>query len=126
MIKQLLLACSLLLFPALVMLPTQPVLAQFDTACRDNSSATLCQEVQSTENPLTGPNGTLLKVVDVILVILGFAAVIMVIIGGIKFITSSGDPSNVTSARNTILYAIIGVVVAVIARPLLGFIIRSL
>ena len=54
--------------------------------------------------------GSILKtVVQVLLFVLGAAAVIMIVIGGIKYTTSQGDSNGVTSAKNTILYAVIGI-----------------
>jgi hypothetical protein len=46
----------------------------------------------------------------------------MIIIGGLKYITSSGDSNNITSAKNTILYAIIGLVVVALAQFIVKFV----
>lgn len=55
------------------------------------------------------------NVVRVLLFIVGVAAVIMLIIGGIRYVVSSGDQTAVANAKNTILYAIVGVIVAVLS-----------
>lgn len=57
--------------------------------------------------------------------IAGLIGVIMVIIGGIKYITSQGDASSINSAKNTILYALVGIVVAVVAQFLVRFVLSS-
>ena len=57
--------------------------------------------------------------------IVGVVAVIMIIIGGLKYITSSGDSNNVSSAKNTILYAIIGLVVVVLAQVIVRFVVTK-
>ncbi|MEI7683326.1 MAG: hypothetical protein WCJ24_03450 [Candidatus Saccharibacteria bacterium] len=57
--------------------------------------------------------------------IAGLAAVVMIIISGIKFITSQGDPANIASARNTILYAIVGLVVVAISQIIVRFVITK-
>src|SRR5437773_9285018 len=49
-------------------------------------------------------------VINLFSILVGVVAVIMIIVGGLKYITSSGDSGNVTSAKNTILYAVIGLV----------------
>ncbi|TXG75979.1 hypothetical protein E6P97_04540 [Patescibacteria group bacterium] len=54
--------------------------------------------------------------------IVGIIAVVMIIVGGIKYITSGGDSGNVTSAKNTILYAIIGLVVVALAQIIVRFV----
>ncbi len=64
-------------------------------------------------------------IVDVLLFLLGAIAVIMIIIGGIRYTTSNGDSSQVTSAKNTILYAVVGLVVAILAYAIVNFVITS-
>ena len=65
------------------------------------------------------------KVVNVILFVLGAAAVIMIIIGGFRYVVSGGDSSSVTAAKNTILYAVIGLVIAVLAYAIVNFVVKS-
>ena len=50
----------------------------------------------------------------------------MIIWGGIKYVTSGGDSAGVTSAKNTILYAVIGLVVALLAYTLVNFVLKGL
>lgn len=54
--------------------------------------------------------------------IVGIIAVIMIIIGGLKYITSTGDAGKVDSAKNTILYAVIGIVIAALAQVIVRFV----
>lgn len=77
--------------------------------------------------PEGGPSvdSTIKLVVSILSFIVGVAAVIMIIIGGFKYITSSGDSNNIQSAKNTILYAIVGLVVAVLAQVLVRFVINQ-
>ena len=49
----------------------------------------------------------------------------MLIIGGIRYVVSGGDSGAVTSAKNTILYAIVGIVVAILAYALVNFVVGS-
>lgn len=62
---------------------------------------------------------------NVLLFIIGAIAVIMLIIGGIRYTISQGDSSAVQSAKNTILYAVIGIVVAILAYAIVNFVIDS-
>jgi cytochrome bd-type quinol oxidase subunit 2 len=73
-----------------------------------------------------GPSveSTIALVINVLSVIVGVAAVIMIIIGGLKYITSTGDSSNVQSAKNTILYAIIGLVIVALAQVIVRFVLN--
>ena len=50
----------------------------------------------------------------------------MVIIGGVKYTTSGGDQAAVTSAKNTILYGIIGLVIAILAYAIVNFVISKI
>lgn len=66
------------------------------------------------------------SIINLLLFILGAIAVIMIIIGGIRYTTSNGDQTQVTSAKNTILYAIVGLVVAIMAYALINFVLNAL
>ena len=61
-------------------------------------------------------------IVNILLFILGAIAVVMIVIGGIRYATSGGDSSQITSAKNTILYAVVGLVVAILAYAIVNFI----
>lgn len=70
--------------------------------------------------------GVFKTVTDVLLFVVGAVAVIMLIYGGFKYVTSSGDAQAVTSAKNTIMYAVIGIVVAIMSFALLSFVTTQL
>ncbi len=63
------------------------------------------------------PNNTnvVANIMKVALGALGGISVLMIVIGGIRFVTSNGDPSAVSSAKKTVLYSVIGLVVAIMA-----------
>ena len=75
---------------------------------------------------LFGPTGAFRQITNTILYIVGIIAVIMLIIGGIKYVLSGGDSKKVTDAKNTVLYAIIGLVIAVFAYAIVNFVISAL
>lgn len=64
-------------------------------------------------------------ITNVLLFIIGAVSVIMLVIGGIRYTVSAGDSSAVTAAKNTILYAIIGIVVAILAFAVVNFVIGA-
>jgi len=64
-------------------------------------------------------------VINILSVIVGIIAVIMIIIAGLKYITSTGETNNVNSAKNTILYAVIGLVVVVLAQVIVRFVLNK-
>ena len=75
---------------------------------------------------LFGPTGAFRQITNTILYIVGIVAVIMLIIGGVKYVVSGGDSKKVTDAKNTVLYAIIGLVIAVFAYAIVNFVISAL
>ena len=75
---------------------------------------------------LFGNTGVFRQVTNTILYVVGIIAVIMLIIGGIKYVVSGGDSKKVTDAKNTVLYAIIGLVVCFLAYAIVNFVISAL
>jgi hypothetical protein len=61
-------------------------------------------------------------IVQVFSIVVGIVAVIMIIVGGFKYITSGGDSGNITSAKNTIVYAVIGLVIVALAQFIVQFV----
>lgn len=70
-------------------------------------------------------NSLIRRVINFLSLIVGVVAVIMIIIGGFRYITSGGSDTGVTSAKNTILYAIIGLIIVALAQLLVRFILRQ-
>lgn len=66
-------------------------------------------------------SGLTQNVITTLFVILGAIAVIMIVIGGIRYTTSNGDSSQTKSAKDTIMYAVIGLVVAIMAYAIVSF-----
>lgn len=75
---------------------------------------------------LFGEGGIFQTIADVMLFLVGAISVIMLIIGGIRYVISAGDQQAVTNAKNTILYAIVGIVVAFLAFAAVRFVIGRL
>ena len=77
----------------------------------------------------TDPNPQINKIITAVInafsLIIGITAVIMIMVGGFKYITSSGDSNSVNSAKNTILYAIIGLIVVALAQVLVNFVLKK-
>ena len=57
--------------------------------------------------------------------IVGIISVVMVIVGGVRYITSGGDSGKVASAQNTVLYAVIGLVVVALAQIIVQFVLKK-
>lgn len=70
-------------------------------------------------------NSTVTLVINIFSWIVGVVSVIMIIWGGFKYITSGGDSSNVTAAKNTILYAIVGLIIVALAQIIVKFVLGT-
>lgn len=70
-------------------------------------------------------SSTVQTVVTILSFVVGIAAVIMVIIGGFKYVASSGDPAGTNSAKNTILFALIGLVIVALAQVIVRFVLNQ-
>ncbi|MBR3144202.1 hypothetical protein IKF12_03350 [Candidatus Saccharibacteria bacterium] len=69
------------------------------------------------------------KVIDIlnaIIIVLSIVCVAVIIIGGVQYMTSSGDAGKVKKAKDTILYAIIGLVVCALAATIVNFVIANI
>lgn len=100
-----------------------PVFDASAITLREGAEAARCDECP--EN-LFGDTGVFKQITNVVLYIVGVIAVIMLIIGGIKYVVSGGDAKKVTDAKNTVLYAIIGLVIAFLAFAIVNFVITTL
>ena len=70
--------------------------------------------------------GVLKNVINTLLFIIAIIAVIVIIIGAIRFTTSGGDPNQAASARNTIIYAVVGLVVAIMSYAIVNFVLANI
>jgi hypothetical protein len=84
-----------------------------------------CAQGKDQQSDLFGNDGVFKIITNVLLFVIGAISVIMLIIGGIRYVVSGGDSGAVTSAKNTILYAVVGIVVAILAYALVNFVITS-
>lgn len=92
------------------------------------SNSSFCQQNAQNQgkNPIFGVDGIITKIGNIISILTGVASVIMIIVGGFQYVLSSGDPNRTNSAKNTILYAIIGLVVAVSAQVIVRLVLSRL
>ena len=99
-------------------------------SCTVGAVVNPAQEIQNGANS-AGASGEkslgerIQTIVNIMLFILGAIAVIMIVIGGIKYTTSNGDSSAITSAKNTILYSVVGLVVAILAYAIVNFVLTA-
>lgn len=68
---------------------------------------------------------TLNIIINVAIGVIGFLAVVMIIVGGVQYTTSAGDAGKVTKAKNTIMYGVIGLVIALLAFAIVNFVLTN-
>jgi hypothetical protein len=82
-------------------------------------ATTACQGIAATGagcgSGEAGVETLIQTVIKILMYVVGVASVIMLVIGGLRYVTSGGDNSAVASAKNTIIYSVIGLIVAIIA-----------
>lgn len=90
----------------------------------------ICQGLGSAGASCTSNQGSSISpvvstVINVMSIIAGIIAVIMIIVGGMKYITSGGESSATASAKNTVLYALVGLVIVAMAQFLVHYVIGN-
>lgn len=73
----------------------------------------------------TALNNTIKTIINILSVLVGVIAVIMIVIGGFRYITSGGDSTKVSAAKNTILYALVGLVIVALAQIIVKFVLTK-
>ena len=96
-----------------------------DCSKGSNSQSAVCSD-NTTNNPIAGPGGWLARITTIVAIVAGIAAVIIIVVGGIRYITSGGDPEKVSSAKRTVTYALVGLVVIVLAQTLITYVVDRL
>ena len=74
---------------------------------------------------LIGDNGVFSRITNTVLLIVGLISVIMLVYGGLRYILSGGDSKKVTDAKNTVIYAIIGLIISLLAYAIVNFVLNS-
>lgn len=77
-------------------------------------------------SPILGPTSILYKTIQAITILTGAISVIMIIIGGFRYVVSGGDSNATKGAKDTILYAVIGLVIAIFAQTIVTFVLSKL
>ncbi len=87
-----------------------------------------CEGAQAVGGACTkaGLDASLERILSTLFFIIGSIAVIFLLIGAIRYITSTGDATRIKQAKDTIFYAIAGLIVAIVAQALVSFVISRL
>jgi len=122
-LKQYILAAAILVSTGLAAVPAVAGAVEVFKPCAAGAGGSSSSVCASTND---NADGLVKIIVNTLLFILGAISVIVIIIGGILYTLSGGDSNSVTKAKNTILYAVIGLVVALLAYAIVNFVITQL
>ncbi len=108
--------------------PSSPAYAvnAFEETCKSAAAkdSPVCKT--SGQDPITGRNGILYRVSRIFATLTGIAAVVLIIIGGLRLVFAGGDSNNVTSARHMIVGATIGLVIVALAETIVLVVINMI
>lgn len=116
---------SLIALPALAT-PVAAVNPVEQVCSGGGSGSAACEAADPNEGALLGAEGVVTRAVQFIVYIAGALSVVLVVLGGIKYATSNGDSGNIQSAKNTVIYALVGLIVAVFAQAIVSFVLSRL
>jgi cytochrome bd-type quinol oxidase subunit 2 len=109
---------------AIVSILSSPVFA-VDTTGAIKCGVNAAAGAGCSATPKTNLDNTILSIVNVLSALVGIAAVIMIIIAGLRYITSGGKQESVSAAKNGLLSAIIGLVIVALAQVIARFVLHN-
>ena len=123
------LTISILLAGLLFIAPTVSAATTSGQSASDAARNAVCEGVNATGGDCnsggTTISGAVQSVINILSWIIGVTAVIVIIIAGMRFITAGGNENSISSARNMILYAVIGLVIVTLAQVIVRFVITK-
>jgi len=96
-----------------------------EDTCKNSAQGTdFCSNATADEKRtiVYGNNNIFVKIVQTIILLTAAISVVMIIIGGLRYIFSAGDPGSTKGAKDTILYAVVGLVVVIFAQVIVAFV----
>ena len=109
-----------------VFVPLAPAANAADCDTLSAQNGIECAKGENVPTTLFGDGSIFTTIVNVLLFVIGAISVIMLIIGGIRYTVSGGDAGSVTAAKNTIMYALIGLAVAFLAFAIVNWVLGAI
>lgn len=115
-----------LITPSIIYAPAAQA-GLFDNAKQDACGGAQLKDgaVNCNSSNTTSIDTTIAKVINFLTVIIAVVAVIVIIVSGLRFVTSGGDANKVSSAKNALLYAVIGLVVVALAQVIVRYVVNT-
>jgi len=119
-LRTILIALTLMLGVGGVALAPQASAVDVFQSCTETPDSPVCKAETEDE-----ASSMVTTVINILLFIIGIIAVIMIVIGGVRYTVSNGNPGQVKEAKDTIIYSVIGLVVAMMAYGIVNFVVTS-
>lgn len=117
--KQIVMSLAVVAGMGVAVLPAQNAAAiNVFSQCTSNSTSAVCKAQGDSLGPM------IRTVINILLYMLGAIAVVMIVIGGMRYTTSNGEAASIKSAKDTILYSVIGLVIAILSYSIVNFIVK--
>lgn len=131
MIRYFIQAALLIILPMMIVSSNYAFAAD---AATSGAAAQVCQGIGTANGTGTGCsddgtdsiNHVIGEVVNILTIIVGIAAVIMILVAGFRLVISGGDSANVASAKNTIIYVVVGIIVVALAQVIVHFVLGNI
>ncbi len=115
-----------LLVPSVLVAQSVGAVNPLDQTCAQSNTISGSQICKDTGSKLFGANSFWTKLINTMIFIVGTVAVLMIVVGGMRYVLSGGDASSTKSAKDTILYSIIGVIIAIMSYAIVNFVVVKL
>lgn len=87
--------------------------------CGSNSGTAVCK---ATDDKLFGANSVWTNILNTLTFVTGAISALMIVIGGLRYTISGGDQGSISSAKNTILYAVVGLILSLMSYAIVNFV----
>lgn len=91
--------------------------------CGSNADTAVCK---ATNDKLFGPNSIWTRIINTLIFVTGSVSVLMIVIGGFRYAISGGDQGSINSAKNTILYAVVGLILSLMGYAIVNFVLSRI
>lgn len=91
--------------------------------CGGNADTAVCK---ATGDKLFGPGSIWTNIINTLIFVTGSISALMIVIGGLRYATSGGDQGNINAAKNTILYAVVGLILSVMGYAIVNFVLSRI
>lgn len=98
----------------------------FKDACTAKGSSDSAACDQNGSDPLTGKNGLITKATALIGYLAGVCSIILILVSAVMYVTADGDSSKISSARTTLVYALVGLVVIGVSQGIIIFVLNNI